>query len=968
MQLAAGDARLTLTWQEPSSWGSFTKTGYEIGWRIGDAGTWNHYIPRLGHSRTSYSVTQLPKANGYETVTNGRKYCLQIRAVAVNPDDSSDEIVGHWVTKCGTPAQTQSTDATLSGLTAAASAGSSGTFSALTLTPTFSAATDRYSAAAANEVTHARLTPTVNHSTASVKVGKGSSLQPVSSGGSSQAIALNVGANHITVEVTAEDTIAKKTYTVTVTRAASTDATLSTLTATSATSSSGPFTSLPFAPAFAPATDRYTANVANGITHVKLTPTVADAGKATVEVGEQGSLMTVSSGSASQAIALALGDNVIFAKVTAEDTTIVSYYRVTVTRAARPPLSTPTVSLSATTPVGEGSPVTVRATLSKELSGDVSIPITLSADTAEPSDYGSLSTITITAGATWGEGTIATNQDVDTDDETFTVTLGSALPSSVTAGSLSSVVVTINDDDTPVTTRDPSPVTANLSVTPSSVREGSPVTVRVTLSEPAKSEVRIFARVTLGTAEPDDTNLPTSDHTINFVFPEGTTAFTSFEIRTKQDADTDAETFTVALVNPFPQGVVAGSPSSVVVTIQDDDGGGPPPGGGGGPPPSDDDDDDEDDDGDGPPPGGGGGPPPSDDDDEDDDDDGGGGPPRAAITTDADCDETLCRALTGERVSFEDTGSGTVRSRLWDFGDGGTSRSRATAHVWSEPGFYTVTLRLSDGEVESTASLTFLVEAAAPAGTCMADDETRCLRDSRFAVEMEWWTGDGRSGAGKVVREGTNDSAVFQFFEEDNWEVLVKVLDGCSINEHVWVYGASATTLGYRIRVTDTVTGAVREYLNEDGRRADAITDAKAFAGVCRDRSFAAAASPPPDAATPWPVLAGIEAASEALSDPWPVGVEAGSEAVVCTESATTLCLLDGRYEVSVSWSAPGAAGGESGEAGPGRVLRPGTPDSGLFYFFDPDNWEMLVKVLDGCSYNDRVWVFAASATDLGST
>ena len=58
----------------------------------------------------------------------------------------------------------------------------------------------------------------------------------------------------------------------------------------------------------------------------------------------------------------------------------------------------------------------------------------------------------------------------------------------------------------------------------------------------------------------------------------------------------------------------------------------------------------------------------------------------------------------------------------------------------------------------------FVVEAAAPAGTCVADDETRCLGDSRFAVEMDWRTGDGRSGAAKVVREGTNDSGLFYFF------------------------------------------------------------------------------------------------------------------------------------------------------------------------------------------------------------
>jgi hypothetical protein len=27
---------------------------------------------------------------------------------------------------------------------------------------------------------------------------------------------------------------------------------------------------------------------------------------------------------------------------------------------------------------------------------------------------------------------------------------------------------------------------------------------------------------------------------------------------------------------------------------------------------------------------------------------------------------------------------------------------------------------------------------------------------------------------------GTDDSALFWFFEESNWEMLVKVLDGCS--------------------------------------------------------------------------------------------------------------------------------------------------------------------------------------------
>ena len=95
---------------------------------------------------------------------------------------------------------------------------------------------------------------------------------------------------------------------------------------------------------------------------------------------------------------------------------------------------------------------------------------------------------------------------------------------------------------------------------------------------------------------------------------------------------------------------------------------------------------------------------------------------------------------------------------------------------------------------------------------------------------MEWWTAGGEGGAGKVVREGTDDSALFHFFEPgDNWEVLVKVLDGCSVNGNVWVFGASTTDLGYTIRVRDTAAGTVREYRNEAGTPAAAITDVAAF-------------------------------------------------------------------------------------------------------------------------------------------
>lgn len=78
-----------------------------------------------------------------------------------------------------------------------------------------------------------------------------------------------------------------------------------------------------------------------------------------------------------------------------------------------------------------------------------------------------------------------------------------------------------------------------------------------------------------------------------------------------------------------------------------------------------------------------------------------------------------------------------------------------------------------------------------------------------------------------------------------------------------------------------------------------------------------------------------------------------------CMESATTLCLQEGRYEVTVEFTA-------NGETMPAKVARPRTEDSGLFYFFEPNNWEMLLKVLDGCGVNQHHWVFAATASDVG--
>lgn len=39
--------------------------------------------------------------------------------------------------------------------------------------------------------------------------------------------------------------------------------------------------------------------------------------------------------------------------------------------------------------------------------------------------------------------------------------------------------------------------------------------------------------------------------------------------------------------------------------------------------------------------------------------------------------------------------------------------------------------------------------------------------------------------------------------------------------------------------------------------------------------------------------------------------------------------------------------------------------ESGTFYFFQSNSTEMLVKVLNGCSFNNRYWVFSSAVTNV---
>lgn len=123
----------------------------------------------------------------------------------------------------------------------------------------------------------------------------------------------------------------------------------------------------------------------------------------------------------------------------------------------------------------------------------------------------------------------------------------------------------------------------------------------------------------------------------------------------------------------------------------------------------------------------------------------------------------------------------------------------------------------------------WLAAARRVAGACRGSDAVLCLGNGRFALEVEWEDFDDGRGSGQVVPGASDDSGLFWFFAPSNWELLIKVLDGCAVNGHHWVFVAATTNVAYTLTVTDTETDQQWSTTNPSGQPAPAVTDTTAF-------------------------------------------------------------------------------------------------------------------------------------------
>ena len=250
---------------------------------------------------------------------------------------------------------------------------------------------------------------------------------------------------------------------------------------------------------------------------------------------------------------------------------------------------------------------------------------------------------------------------------------------------------------------------------------------------------------------------------------------------------------------------------------------------------------------------------------------------------------------------------------------------------------YTFRLRSSNLAGFSPYGEEISVTTGGRTGPCAEGDEALCLLDGRFEVRVAWR--DPRSGdhdAGHALPvPGSEISGLFWFFARENVELIVKMLDGTGLNGFFWHFYGGLSDVEYWVSVRDTETGESRTFHNPPFE----------ICGGADTQAFA-----------PEPVE-GTSVAQKALQSGLRSQVSAG------VAEGAPLRLQD-RFEIEVEWADP-----RSGDRGVGHPLPElGTEETGFLWFFQPENIELVVKMLDGRPINGHFWLFWGGVSDVEYT
>ena len=163
----------------------------------------------------------------------------------------------------------------------------------------------------------------------------------------------------------------------------------------------------------------------------------------------------------------------------------------------------------------------------------------------------------------------------------------------------------------------------------------------------------------------------------------------------------------------------------------------------------------------------------------------------------------------------------------------GTAGANATGAVigsLTPATYYSFRVRATNASGSSANSNVASATTDGTPSACVEDDDTLCLNGDRFRIEVAWETANPpASGIGHRV-ELTPDTGYFWFFASSNVEMVIKVLNACSLNQRYWVFAGGLTDVKVVVTVSDSLTGKRVTYINSSGTKFQPIQDTGAFA------------------------------------------------------------------------------------------------------------------------------------------
>jgi PKD repeat protein len=211
-------------------------------------------------------------------------------------------------------------------------------------------------------------------------------------------------------------------------------------------------------------------------------------------------------------------------------------------------------------------------------------------------------------------------------------------------------------------------------------------------------------------------------------------------------------------------------------------------------------------------------------------------PPAPEAVPSADFAVSPANPAVNQEAGFLDTSGGSPNRWTWDFGDGTNSIEHNPTHAYASPGHYVVSLKAGNAGGSNTKVRDVWVSAQ---DTLLLNEAGgHAFSATIFARNQR----NDQTGPGFALPQ-TDISGYFSLpaltRNPDNPEIFVKIVDGNFLNGHYWVFYGGLTDLEYTLTVRDELTGASKDYLKPAGSAAGGF-DTSAFPGQAQAGSTSA--------------------------------------------------------------------------------------------------------------------------------